>query len=211
MRPPSSSRERVVVGLVGGLLFSALFFGAGDSTARLVWIGSAAIIVAAAAGAAVLMGRLPRPSVGRSVLVFIACFAGLVLWQGLSILWSVQPDRSWDYVNRGLVYLAFLLIGMFIAALVPRAPRVVAAGLAALLGLVLAYALLAKGIPALYADYGRLARLRSPIGYWNALSLLGDMALVLGLWRKRASTWTALLVGASQRSRRCLPIRAAAC
>ena len=47
----------------------------------------------------------------------------------------------------------------------------------------LAYALLAKGIPALYSDYGRLARLRSPIGYWNALSLLGDMALVLGLWR----------------------------
>jgi O-antigen ligase len=129
------------------------------------------------------MGRLPRPAVGRSGLLFLACFAGLVLWQGLSIVWSVQPDRSWDYVNRGLVYLAFLCIGMFIAALVPRAPRAVAAGLAALLGLVLAYALLAKGIPALYSDYGRLARLRSPIGDWNALSLLGDLALVLGLWR----------------------------
>jgi hypothetical protein len=86
-------------------------------------------------------------------------------------------------VNRGIVYLAFLCIGMVIAAVVPNAPRAVAAGLGALLGLVLGYALLAKGIPALYSDYGRLARLRSPIGDWNALSLLGDMALVLGLWR----------------------------
>src|SRR5206468_2532805 len=72
---------------------------------------------------------------------------------------------------------------IFVCALVPRATRAAAAGLAALLGLVLAYALLAKGIPSLYPDYGRLARLRSPVGYWNALALLGDMALVLGLWR----------------------------
>ena len=98
-------------------------------------------------------------------------------------MWSVQPDRSWDYVNRGLVYLAFLALGVFVGALVPRATRVVAGGLAALLALVLAYALLAKGIPALYPDYERLARLRSPVGFWNALALLGDFALVLGLWR----------------------------
>lgn len=174
---------RVLPAVTGGLLFWALFFGHGDSTATLVWIGGAALIVAAAAGAAVLMGRLPRPSVRRAGLVALAGSASLVLWQGLSITWSVQPDRSWDYVNRDLVYLAFVCIGMFIAAIVPQAPRKVATGLAALLGLVLGYALLAKGIPALYSDYGRLARLRSPIGYWNALALLGDMALVLGLWR----------------------------
>ena len=52
-----------------------------------------------------------------------------------------------------------------------------------LLALVLGYAFLAKGFPALYPDYGRLARLRSPVGFWNALALLGDFALVLGLWR----------------------------
>ena len=48
---------------------------------------------------------------------------------------------------------------------------------------VIAYALLAKGIPSLYPDYGRLARLRSPVGFWNTLALLGDFAVVLGLWR----------------------------
>ena len=52
-----------------------------------------------------------------------------------------------------------------------------------LVACVIAYALLAKGIPSLYPDYGRLARLRSPVGFWNALALLGDFAVVLGLWR----------------------------
>jgi hypothetical protein len=177
------TRDRLLLGLAGAVLFWALFFGSGDSPSRLVWIGGAALLVAAAVGAAVLMGQLPRPSVGRAGLAVLLCLVGLVAWQGLSITWSVEADRSWDYVNRDLAYLAFVCLGMFLAAVVPRAPRQVALLLAALFGLVLAYALVAKGIPALYSDYARLARLRSPIGYWNALALLGDMALVLGLWR----------------------------
>ena len=27
-----------------------------------------------------------------------------------------------------------------------------------------------------------MARLREPVGYWNALALIADIALVLGLW-----------------------------
>ena len=101
----------------------------------------------------------------------------------MSIVWSVLPDNSWDYLNRGLAYLAFLVLGLFLAAIVPRAPRATASALAVLVACVIAYALLAKGIPSLYPDYGRLARLRSPVGFWNALALLGDFAVVLGLWR----------------------------
>src|SRR5205085_4164524 len=167
--------------LAGALLAWSLFFGGGDGIDRLVWIGGASLAVSAVAGAAVLLGRLPRPALGGFGCLFVACYAGLVLWQGFSILWSVQPDRSWEYVNRGLAYLAFLAIGAFLATLTSR--RAVATGLAAMLALVLGYALLGKVVPALYPDYGRLARLRSPVGYWNALALLGDMALVLGLWR----------------------------
>ena len=167
----------------GALLAWALFFGGGDSPSRLTWIGAAAVIVAALVSAAAFDRRIERPRVGGYGAAAAACFAALVVWQGISIDWSVQPDRSWDYVNRGLVYLAFLVLGLFVGALVPRATRATAAGLCALLALVLGYALLAKGVPALYPDYGRLARLRSPIGFWNALALLGDFALVLGLWR----------------------------
>ena len=174
---------RVLLAVCGGLLAWTLFFGGGDSTGRLVWIGGAALAVAAVVAALALAGLLARPRLDWFALAFIVCFAVLVLWQGVSIVWSIQPDRSWDYVNRGVVYLAFLALGLLVGALVPRVTRTVAGGLAALLGAVVSYALLAKGIPALYSDYGRLARLRSPVGYWNALALLGDFALVLGLWR----------------------------
>jgi hypothetical protein len=168
---------------VVALIAWALFVGGGDSSSRLTWIGGGALLVAAIVFAAVLGLGLVRPRLDRWGTAFVACFAGLVLWQGFSIKWSVEPDRSWDYVNRGTVYLAFLALGLLVAALVPRPTRATAATLAALLGLVLGYAFLAKGIPALYSDYGRVARLRSPVGYWNALALLGDLALLLGLWR----------------------------
>ena len=37
-------------------------------------------------------------------------------------------------------------------------------------------------IPSLFEDGGRAARLRDPIGYWNALALAADALLVLCLW-----------------------------
>src|SRR5207244_12362642 len=87
--------------------------------------------------------------------------------------------------DRGLVSLAFACLGIFLGSLVPRAPRAAAAALAVLLAGVLGWALLGKIFPSLFPDYGRLARLRAPIGYWNALALLGDAAVALGLWLAR--------------------------
>jgi O-antigen ligase len=51
-----------------------------------------------------------------------------------------------------------------------------------LLGLVIGWALLAKCVPGLYSDYGRVARLRAPVTYWNELALLCDVAVPLALW-----------------------------
>src|SRR5215213_5199275 len=165
------------------LLVWALFFGGADSPTRLAWIGGAVVIAASVLVAAGFAGLIARPRVGRAGTWCVVCFAAFVVWQGASIVWSVLPDNSWDYLNRGLAYLAFLVLGLFFAAIVPRAPRATASALAVLVALVIAYALLAKGIPSLYPDYGRLARLRSPVGFWNALALLGDFAVALGLWR----------------------------
>ncbi len=55
----------------------------------------------------------------------------------------------------------------------------------ALLGAVVIWSLLGKVVPPLYDDYGRVARLRGPVGLWNQLALLGDFALALALWHKR--------------------------
>lgn len=173
--PPLLAATSVLVGF-------SLFFGGGSSDDRLLWIGGGALLAATASGAAVLWGRLPAPAPSRWGTACIVLLAGFVLWNGISVVWSVAPDRSWSYFNRGLAYLAFLLVGLFVGSLVPRAPRLLAGGLAALLGLALLWALAGKAIPALFPDGGRIARLRAPVGYWNALALLGDVALPLGLW-----------------------------
>src|SRR5205823_986261 len=132
--------------------------------------------------AAALLGALPWPEPDRTGLAFLVLAALFVLWNGASIAWSLDPDRSWAYTNRGLAYLAFACVGLFVGAIVPRAPRAVAGAFAVFLAGVLGWALLGKVVPSLFPDGGRLARLRSPVGYWNALALLADMAVALGLW-----------------------------
>jgi tetratricopeptide (TPR) repeat protein len=165
----------------GALTAAALFAGDGSTYGPLVGIGGAAVAIAGAALALALLGLLPWPQLDRMGLACVALLAGMVVWIGLSVLWSVTPDRSWEYFNRGLVYLAFAALGLFVAATVPGALRLVAAGLAVLLAAVIVWALAGKVVPALFPDGGRIARLRDPIGYWNGLALLAAMALPLGL------------------------------
>ena len=171
------------------LAFAALFFNHGSSQSRLFWIGAAAVVIAAV-GWALRPPRLPLPAA-----VFLAAFGAFVLWQGASIAWSIQPSRSWDYTNRGLVYFAFAAVGTLLGGV---APRRLAYAAAALLGALFIWALAAKVIPGLYSDYGRLARLRYPVGYWNELGLLAAASVPLGLWlaRTRVAAGALLLYAA---------------
>ena len=167
-----------------GLVFATLFFSGGSSEDRLTWIGGAAVVLAALAWAAALAGALPLPRLEPAGFAFLLALVLLASWTGLSLAWSIVPDRSWIELDRGFVYLAFAFGGVVLAAALPAAPRRAAAGLAALLGAVLGWAVLGKVFPGLYAaPAGSTAtRLRNPVGYWNALALLGDAALPLALW-----------------------------
>jgi hypothetical protein len=158
---------------------AAVFGGGGSSDGRLFWIGGAALLLAAVAGVLVLAGRVPAPALDAPALAFLLLLAGLAAWEALSIEWSILPSRSWDYANRGFVYLGFACVGALLAG-VPR--RWVASALAALLGALFAVALTAKVFPSIYDDYGRVARLRWPVAYWNELALLGAAAVPLALW-----------------------------
>jgi O-antigen ligase len=173
------------------ICFCALFFSGGDAEAPLVWIGTLALLLAALLAAAAFMGVLPAPRFDAPAAAFLGCLLGLAVWTGASTVWSISPDDSWSYTNRTLVYAAFAVAGVFLAALFSRPAIALARGAAVLLALVLGWALLAKCVPALYPSYGRqpglgaelgLARLRSPVGYWNELALLGDVAVPLALW-----------------------------
>ncbi len=172
-----------VLGVAGALLAVALFFGHGSSDGRLFWIGIVASLAALVLIFATLLGFLPRPAPTKHGWWALGLFAAFVLWNGLTILWSIAPDRSWSYLNRGLAYLALAVLGLYAGALVRRRPVVTTAGLLAVLFLgVLGWALLGKVFPGLFPDGARVARLRNPIGYWNALALIAALALPLGLW-----------------------------
>ena len=155
------------------LLLAALF--AGDS----VWLALGALAVAGGWGALALAGHAPLPRGGGTLL---ATFVALALWTGLSVGWSIAPDLSWTELNRTLVLAAFLVVGLLLAAACGQTACSRAAGaLVVALGAAVLWALAGKAIPALFPDGGRVARLRDPIGYWNALALAADVLLVLSL------------------------------
>lgn len=180
--------------LVTVLALSALavFFGDGSSYTPLVWIGALAACAVAGALTLVLLGRLPFPRLDGSGVAFLALLAWFVLWNAISIVWSLAPDRSWEYFNRGTVYVAFALLGICVGAAVPRAPRALALGLLGVFGAALVWALAGKVIPNLYPDAERSVRLRAPLEYWNALALLTAMTMPLALWaaaRREHARW----------------------
>src|SRR4051812_38917694 len=167
---------RLLLGAGGALVAVSALFSAGSSGGRLVWIGVAALAVATTVVVGALAG-LPRPSLSREAVVALGFFAAFVAWNGVSATWSIEGDRSWAYFNRGLVYLPLAVVGLWLG----RWVRGWACVLAGVLALPLGWAVLGKAVPALGSS-GRVARLSSPIGYWNALGLLFAMALPLALW-----------------------------
>lgn len=164
------------------LLAAALFYGGGSRDDRVTWIGAAAVAVAGTAAAASWLGWLPLPALDRWAKGFLAGLAAIVVWSGLGLWWSISPDLTWRYTNRGLAYAAFCVLGVFVAVALPRAQRVVAAGIAVLVAGVVGWALAGKVAPRLYEDSFRFARLRDPVEYWNALALLAGMGIPLALW-----------------------------
>src|ERR1700752_679402 len=98
-RPVRAAGERVgglwpAAGAVG-LCFCAFFFGAGDSPAPLVWIGTIALVLAAL--------LLAEPvALDRPALLLVGGLTGLAVVCGLSVVWSISPDSSWTYTNRTL-------------------------------------------------------------------------------------------------------------
>ncbi|MEX0817406.1 MAG: O-antigen ligase family protein [Gaiellales bacterium] len=181
--------DRLGLILALGLLsvvVAAVVQGGGSSDESVPWIGAAAFALAAGGWTFAGLGLLPRPRLDGVAGGTLALTAAFVTWNGLTIAWSILPDRSWDYFNRGLVYVAVLAGACLVGAL-PRAPVRAAYALAGVIAVALGWALAGKVFPALYEDGGRIARLRAPVEYWNALALLFAMGLPVALWLARRS------------------------
>jgi hypothetical protein len=175
------SAEAALFVALGLLLAAAVFDGAGSRVDSLATVGIAALVVAGVALCVALRGALPLPRLERAAAAVVVGASGVTAWAGISIAWSIAGDRSWDWLGRGLVYLAFLALGLLAGTLAAGARRL-AAVLALVVGAAIGWALLGVAIPSLFPDGDRIARLREPVDYWNALALLADGAICLGLW-----------------------------
>ncbi len=113
-------------------------------------------------------------------LVTLAAFGLFVAWTGLSVLWSLGPDRSWMAFDVAALYLCVLgVVGLTPAG--PLQLRVAGFGFLVVCVAVGVYALLGKVTPDVVTHAHLYARLTSPVGYWNVLALLMVMGFVVAL------------------------------
>ena len=172
----------LAVASVGALLGASVLVGGGARSGATVWIGIASLAIVSATVALALAGVVPLPRVSLGGLVAIAALALFVIWNGLSVAWSIAPDLSWSYFNRGLTYLGLVGVGLFLTVFVRRAPLAFASLLALAVAAAAVWALAGKVDPSLFEDGLRKARLREPVGFWNTLALLMAFGVPLALW-----------------------------
>jgi cytochrome c-type biogenesis protein CcmH/NrfG len=121
--------------------------------------------------------------------------AGLLLafavLTALSIVWSVQPDHSWQDAGRMFAYAAVFAAGVALVRVVPERWPAVLGGLTLAAVVVCAYGLVTKVFPSL-DPLDRFARLSEPYGYWNAVGLTAAMGVITCLWLGSRRTGHAL-------------------
>ncbi|MDX6504734.1 MAG: hypothetical protein QOE29_1859, partial [Gaiellaceae bacterium] len=178
------AREGAALGSAALLLGLVVFGGGGfpDDVPGLVALP--VLVVAGLWLAVALLGRSPLPRLRGSALVAVAAALGLLVLTAASIAWSASGERSWTETNRLLVYLGLATLGALVASARPSV-RPLAGLVAAVLGAVIAWALLGRIVPALgpdLANVGETRRLNGTVGYPNGLALLAASAVPLGLW-----------------------------
>lgn len=193
-RAPSAP-ETLAGALVVLVLYAACAHGAvqGPDEARLQVVFA---LVAALAGAFSLWtGKLrfaAEPLTWGGV-VLLAAFA---VWSGVSVIWSVAPQQTWLELNRYLVYVVALGLGIALGASSRRSQELIVGGFLTVVIAVTLYALGQKLLPGLHVPgvfsldrTSRFSRLQDPFGYWNALALFVVMgapcALMLVVERSR--------------------------
>ena len=183
---PGRSRgdRRADAGIAAGIaafIAAIAFVGQGGTE-----LGSATVaqIAITLAGAAVLAVALLRGAFGTRLWggVTLALLAGYAALAGISIIWSVQPSDTWLEANLLLSYVAGFAGAIALARLARERWAAILAGVALASVIVCGWALLTKVFPGAFDADATFARLREPFGYWNALAILGGLAVPGLLW-----------------------------
>lgn len=171
----------VLVLLLGGALGAAtLIAEAGISLGPTTLVEIAVTLVGAAIAIyALLFAPTPQRRWGA---LSLALLSTLAVWSALSISWSVVPSDSWLETNRLVAYVAAFAGAIGLARLFPERGRSVIGAVLLACSLICLIALLEKAFPGATNSTGVLARLREPLGYFNALGAVGAMAVPCALW-----------------------------
>jgi O-Antigen ligase len=111
----------------------------------------------------------------------------------ISVVWSVQPDHSWQDSGRMLAYSGVFGAAVALARVAPERWPALLGGLILAAVVVCAYALLTKVFPGELAPANAYARLEEPYGYWNAIGLTAAMGVIGCMWLGARRSGHALL------------------
>jgi hypothetical protein len=149
-------------------------------------LASAVAIVLTPAARSLLEG----PKYGLWPVALLIAFTAL---SGLSVVWSVQPDVSWQDAGRLLAYSGVFGASVALVRLAPSRWPAILGGLTLAATIVCSYALATKVFPGRLAPAVTYARLEEPYGYWNAIGLTAAMGVIGCMWLAARRAGHALL------------------
>jgi O-antigen ligase len=168
----------------------ALAGGGFDVSSRhIAGLGAWLVVVAL-----LVLGAASASTLARPFYWTVGLIGGLAFFSALSTFWSGSIELSVIEADRILVYLGFFLAAFLIAQTSERRQRF-AEGLAIAVTLVALLGLASRLLPHLLDVSNALgtgARLRYPLGYWNANGAACGIAIALLLWMSRQSSWKGL-------------------
>jgi O-antigen ligase len=134
-----------------------------------------------AIAATVVLTPADGPTYGLWPTGLLLAFAAL---SALSVVWSVQPDASWQDAARLFAYGTVFGLAVVLARAAPRRWPAVLGGVLLASVIVCGYALLTKVFPDRLGgeEIVYYARLREPYGYWNAIGLAAALGAIACMW-----------------------------
>jgi hypothetical protein len=148
-------------------------------------VAAAAVVLTPAARSLV-----EGPKYGLWPVALLIAFTAL---SGLSVVWSVQPDVSWQDAGRLLAYSGVFGAAVALVRLTPDRWPAILGGLTLAATIVCGYALVTKVFPGRLAPAVTYARLEEPYGYWNAIGLTAAMGVIGCMWLGARRSGHALL------------------
>ncbi|HEV3320375.1 MAG TPA: O-antigen ligase family protein [Solirubrobacteraceae bacterium] len=149
---------------------------------------STEIVLTLASGVAVAVAVVLTPAARSLVegpkygLWPVALLIAFTALSGLSVVWSVQPDLSWQDAGRLLAYSGVFGAAVALVRLAPDRWPAILGGLTLAATIVCGYALATKVFPGRLAPEVSYARLEEPYGYWNAIGLTAAMGAICCMW-----------------------------